>query len=295
MCAHPPDLPISDKSHYKKKIDLTEVPAKMVPSTIHAKCSPFNIDAYGEGSHVLYFLPEASVELDCYVQYGKKRATNAYEQQFIGLGHNFIDSNHRIQTVVARIIPILSASRGPTHAQVISENNDAMLGLLENERRIQNKLESKYNIDENGYSIDPFLEHGPSKVVLFGHTHPGLGCSFSSVDHRSNYSTPSAPIVTFVCDPIRKDMKAMVGVNCEEVKIIVCRPKSLNPTASSLYTAVPQNLTVENLRQRVSELASSLLQQAGVIGNFSCHHDWRGRTHMQFKIKYCPLKQVHKD
>lgn len=295
MCAYPPDLPMSGKSLHKKKIDLTEVPSKMVPSTIQTNCTPFDIEVYGDGSHVLYFLPEASVELNYYVQYGKKRASNAHEQQLIGLGHNFIDSNHRIQTVVTRIIPIFSASRGPTHAKVVSEENDAMLEVLENERKIQNQLESEYNTDENGHTIDPFLEYGPSKVVLFGHTHPDLGCFFSSVDHRSNYSTPSTPIVTFVCDPIRKDMKAMVGVGCESMKIIVCRPKSGTTATTSQRTTAHREFTVDELWQRVSAVANLLLQQAGVNGNFDCHHDWRGRTHMQFKVTYRPLKRSHRD
>lgn len=293
MC--PPDLPAAGKSLPKKKISLVEVPSKMVPSTIQANCAPFDVEAYSDGSHVLYFLPEACAELNHCVQFGKKRASNAHEQQFIGLGHDFIDSNHRIQTVVTRIIPIFSASRGPTHAKVISEGNDAMLEVLENERKIQNQLESEYNTDENGHTIDPFLEYGPSKVVLFGHTHPDLGCFFSSVDHRSNYSTPSTPIVTFVCDPIRKDMKAMIGVSCESMKIIVCRPKAIASTTTPQRTTAPREFTVDELWQRVSAVANLLLQQAGVNGNFDCHHDWRGRTHMQFKITYRPLKRQHRD
>lgn len=295
MCTSPPALPISGKTLPKKKTSLIEVPTKMVPSAIQTNCAPFEVETYGDGSHVLYILPEPYNELSYFVQYGKKRAANAHEQQFIGLGHDFVDTNRRIQTVVTRIIPIFSASRGPTHAKVVSEENDAMLDVLENERRIQNQLESEYNTDEHGHTIDPFLEYGPSKVVLFGHTHPDLGCFFSSVDHRSNYSTPSTPIVTFVCDPIRKDMKAMVGVNCESMKIIVCRPKTNTSATVSNRAPAPREFTVDELWQRVSSVANLLLQQAGVNGNFDCHHDWRGRTHMQFKVTYRPLKRSHKD
>ena len=291
MNQHPPDLPTSGKKQHRKPLALTEVPAGMVPSAIQANCAPFDIDTYGEGHHVLYIVPEAYREFSEYVKYGKKRPCNVYEQQYIGLGHNFIDTNRRIQSVVTKIIPIYSASRGPCHANAISENNDAMLDILDNERKIQNQLEAELNIDEDGYTIDPFLEYGPSKVILFGHTHPELSCFFSSVDHRSNYSTPTFPIVTFVCDPIQKDMKAMVGINCESMKIIVCRPKTELYPSTQQHAPASREFTLDELWQRASAAANLLLQQVGVNGSFDCYHDRRGRTHMQFKMIYRPLKR----
>lgn len=294
MNGAPPDLPISGKKIFKKPMDLVEVPTRMVPSTIQNNCMPFEVDTYGEGHHVLYIIPEAYCEFSEYIKYGRKRACNAHEQQYIGLGHDFIDHNGRIQTVVTRIIPIYSASRGPTHAKAISEGNDAVLDVLENERNIQNRLEAEYNTDENGYTIDPFLSYGPSKVVLFGHTHPNLGCFFSSVDHRSNYSTPTSPIVTFVCDPIRKEMKAMVGIGCEPMKIVVCRPKIAGTAPAAQRATAPREYSVEDLWQRVSTIANMLLQQAGVNGNFDCHRDRRGRTHMQFHIVHQPANKQHR-
>lgn len=291
MAVTPPALPVSGKSLCKKETMLTEVPSGMVSSTIVSRCAPFDREYYGEGFHMLHFLPEATSDLYHCVQYGKKRASNVHEQQFIGLGHDFIDDNHRIHMVVTRIIPIFSASRGPTHAKVISEGKDAMLDVLENERNIQNQLEAEYNVDEDGYTIDPFLQYGPSKVVLFGHTHPDLGCFFSSVDHRSNYSTPSTPIVTFVCDPIRKDMKAMVGIGCDSMKIIVCHPKSATAGRASQNTPGPRVFSIDDLWQRVSAVSNLLLVQTGVKGNFDCYRDWRGRIHMFFKITYTPPKK----
>lgn len=291
MSGNPPDLPTSGKKICRKPMDLTEVPARMVFSAIQANCTPFEVDTYGDGHHVLYIIPEAYREFSEYVKYGRKRACNAHELQYIGLGHSFIDSNGSIQPVVTRIIPIYSASRGPTHAKAISEGNDAILDVLENERNIQNQLESEYNTDENGYTIDPFLNYGPSKVVLFGHTHPDLGCFFSSVDHRSNYSTPSSPIVTFVCDPIRKDMKAMVGIGCEPMKIVACRPKLAISAPAAQHASAHREYSVEDLWQRISTIANMLLQQAGVNGNFDCHHDRHGRTYMQFHIMHQPSRK----
>lgn len=295
MCTSPPALPISSKACSPRKMSLPEVSAERIAATIKEKCAPFKCDLYGEGKHTLHIIPAACDELDAYVKYGKKHPSNVCEQQLVGMGHSFMDSNGGIQTVVTRIIPVCSASRGPTHAKVVSEGNDAMLDVLENERKLQNQLESTYNTDENGYTIDPFLGNGPSEVNLFGHTHPGLTCFFSSVDHGSNYSTPSKPIVTFVCDPILKDMKAMVGVKGEKMRVIAYRPKAALPTNTHQRISTPREFTVDELWQRVSAVANLLLQQAGVNGNFDCHHDWRGRTHMQFKVTYRPLKRTHKD
>lgn len=291
MKGNPPDLPSTGAKRHKKPMELIEVPVKMVPSEIKSNCAPFEEDTYGEGRHVLYIIPEAYYEFSEYVKYGRKRACNANEQQYIGLGHNFVDSNRSIYTVVTRIIPIYSASSGPTHAKAVSEENDTALDALEKERGIQNQLETMYNTDENGYTIDPFLNYGPSRVVLFGHTHPDLGCFFSSVDHRSNYSSPTFPIVTFVCDPIRKDMKAMVGVDCEPMKIVACRPQAPTSVAAVQRTPSLGECSIADLWQQTSFIVNMLLQQAGVNGSFDCRHDRRGRTHMQFHIVHQPSRK----
>ena len=294
MTTTPPALPASGKTLRKRETSLTKLSSGMVFSTISSLCTPFEIEFYGEGSHTLYFLPEASEDLYYCVQYGKKRASNVHEQQFIGLGHDFIDEHRNVHMVVTRIIPIFSASRGPTHAKVISEGNDAMLGVLENERKIQNQLEVEYNLDEDGYTIDPFLQYGPSKVILFGHTHPNLGCLFSPTDHRSNYSTPSKPIVTFVCDPIRKDMKAMVGTGCDSMKIMVCRHEHTESSPAPQISAVPRTMAIDELWQRISSLSNMLLLKNGVQGYFDCYRDWRNRTHMSFEIVYNPARKHSK-
>lgn len=287
MNGNPPELPASGRTTHQEAPRLARVPARHIPEMIRQHCAPCDVDQYGDGQHTLWFLPEAGAELDHVTGFGRKRASNAYELTYLGLGHRFVEDGGRIQTVVTRVLPIYSASRGPTHAQVVSEGNDAMLDILERERQIQNELEKIYNTDENGFAIDPFLDYGPSEVVLFGHTHPNLGCFFSPTDHRSNYSTPSAPMVTFVCDPIREDMKAMVGVKGENVRVMVCRPRvQTGPQRSP----APRPYTVEDLWRKVSGMANILLRQAGVKGSFDCYHDWRGNTHMEFNIVYRPLK-----
>lgn len=287
MTTSPPSLPAFGKKQRAKDTAATELCNEAVYTTIKSNCAPFDEERYSDGSHTLYFLPEAATELFHYLRYGKRRACNVYEQQFIGMGHDFIDKQGVICMVVSRIIPIFSPSRGPTHAKVISEGNDIMLEILENERRIQNELEVLYNVDEAGYTIDPLLGYGPSKVILFGHTHPDLSCFFSSVDHRSNYSTPTNPIVTFVCDPIRQDMKAMVGTGCDSMRIVVCRPRVIEDGAPEATT---ESLVCagDELWQQLGAISNLLLLRPGVRGSYDCYRDWKNRAHISLEVVYTP-------
>ena len=293
MNGNPPGLPASGRTAHKEPMRLPRVPKGHIQEIIRRYCAPCEPKQYGDGKHTLWFLNDAGAELEHITGFGRKRASNAYELTYLGLGHRFLEDGGLIQTVVTRVLPIYSASRGPTHAKVVSEGNDAMLEILERERQIQNELEKTYNTDENGFLVDPFLEYGPSEVVLFGHTHPGLGCFFSPTDHRSNYSTPTAPMMTFVCDPIQKDMKAMVGMDCEDVRVMVCRPRGQQEEPRRV-SAPARPCTVEDLWRKVSGLANMLLRQAGVKGSFDCYHDWKGNTHMEFNIVYRPARDKEK-
>lgn len=289
MQSSPPDLPAAGRQlAQQQQLSLRQVPARMVPNTIQRGCAPFECDCYGSGYHVLYILPEPAMELDQLVRFGKKRASNVYEQLFIGMGHRFVDENKKLLTVVTRILPICSPSRGPTHARAITQDNDTSLECLRQEQKIQNQLEGQYNRDEEGHLLDPFLdEYGPSEVVLYGHTHPNLGCFFSATDHRSNYSTPALPMVCFVCDPIRKDMKAMVGVDGEDMKVIVCRPKAASAPAPRQSTpAAPREYSVEDLWHRMSMISGLLLQKEGISGKLDCHQDRRGTVHMKLNLSF---------
>ncbi len=109
--SRPPALPISGKACSPRKMSFPEVSAERIATTIKEKCAPFKCDLYGEGKHTLHIIPAACDELDAYVKYGKKHPANVCEQQFVGMGHSFMDSNGGIQTVVTRIIPVCSASR----------------------------------------------------------------------------------------------------------------------------------------------------------------------------------------
>lgn len=284
MHTSPPDLP-GTTQEMQNSLRYPVSSVQEIISLIKQRCIPCKFECFQDGKHTVIILSEATDELESMLRYGKRRVVNCYEQHYLGLGHRFIDKDGNVITVISRFLYIYSASRGPTHAKVISEGNDAMLDILELEREIQNRLENRFNKDENGYLIDPTLKYGPSEVVLFGHSHPGFGVFFSPTDHGRNYSTPTSPIVTFVCDPIQKDMKAMVGVNGEDAKIIVCRQSSETAPAVEPLTSAPhREYSVPDLWQRVGTAANLLLQQAGVNGNFDCHRDRRGNTHMKFRI-----------
>jgi len=258
-----------------KKDTLPRISQSELEAAIRSSCAPHEEKRYGYGDHTLYILPEPMTELENWVRFGCKRTGNAYEQQFVGMGHTFLDENDRVLTVVSRIIPLMSVNRGPAHARMVSDGNDTMLEILSNERRIQNELEQQYNTDENGYAITPCLAFGPSTLVMVGHTHPDIGCSFSQTDHRSNYSTPKFPMVSFVCDPIREDMGAMVGMALAPMTVVCCRPK-------------PEKETTKTLWQQLSGLAGLLMQQPGVSGKLECFSDPRGRTHMRMFLTSRP-------
>lgn len=265
-------------SSCEKKDTLPRIRRGELETAIQGSCAPHEETIYGYGDHTLYLLPEPMTELENWVRFGCKRTGNAYEQQFVGMGHTFLDEHDKIITVVSRIVPLMSVNRGPAYARMVGDGNDTMLEILANERRIQNTLEQVYNTDENGYDITPFLDYGPSTLVMMGHTHPDIGCSFSRTDHRSNYSTPKFPMVSFVCDPIRKDMRAMAGIACEPMKVVCCQPK-------------PEKDTAEILCQQLSGLAGLLMQQPGVSGKLECFCDPRGRTHMRMFLTGRPGKE----
>lgn len=269
-------------SSQDKKPQLPRICVRELEASIRRSCAPHELKTYGHGEHTLYLLPEATIELENWVRFGCRRTSNAYEQQFMGMGHTFLDENDRIITVISRIIPVLSVSRGPAHAQMVSGDSNTMLSILSNERRIQNELEQRYNTDENGDVIDPCLDRGPSTLVALGHTHPDIGCSFSATDHRSNYSTPAFPMVSLVCDPIRRDMGAMVGTACEPMKVVVCRPKP---------AAAKDSDCVEALWQQLSALTGLLMGQPGVSGKLECFRDPGGRTHMRMFLTSRPDKR----
>ena len=226
-----PPLPPRERNGEKREFPRAE--RGQLLSRIRAGCRGVVFGAYGGGASSVIILPEAWEELRRMICFGQRAAVNCYEQQYQGMGHVFADEG-RTHVVVSHFLYIYSASRSPVHASVVeTERDGVMLDRLAAEREIYCRFEKRCNLMPDGRQKDPFLADGESETVLFGHTHPDLGCFFSPPDRRSGYATAAFPAVTFVCDPIRCDMKAMVGIHEEDAAVIVAAWKESGVPAGS--------------------------------------------------------------
>lgn len=291
----PPPLP---EAKPKETIDykLPVLPLKKIVQIIQKECAPAICHGYSNGKNTIVILPEAWDELSQMIYFGRRHAVNCYEQHYQGMGHFFIDADRNVTVVVTHFLYIYSASRGPTFAKVISGAEDTMLDRLANERAIYNKLESRCNTDQNGYKVDPFLRYGASEVVLFGHTHPSISCFFSETDRNSNYATPSCPICTFVCDPIGKDMKAMIGMDEQPAKVAVFQRAPANDEAKPTKETNKRKISPEN-QEMIAEFATqvgSVLKGLGAEVSCKTTRSWRGTLKIDFHMKCKPSKRVPK-
>jgi len=193
---------------------------------ITQKCGNTMLDRYGarnesENNDVVIFLPIATKELETMVYWGDTHPINRYEQIFEGIGHIFMDGNRRID-VISHLLYIYAAERTPVSACISNGTYNSVISRIEYEIGIYNKNELSCNVRKDGTVYDPFINADDlSRPVLYGHTHPGLGCFFSPPDRVSGFASPSLPAVTFVTDPIRRDMKAGVGIELRDAQILV--------------------------------------------------------------------------
>lgn len=250
---------------------------------IKTRCGPGVLQRFGKGRHKVIILPEAWEELAAIVRYGKRRAVNCYEQQLQAMGHIFLTDEKQVLVIISHFLFIYSASRGPSAAQVCKGGDDGFLERLANERRIFNELEQKFNRAENGVCLDPFLAAGgPSQVVAFCHTHPNLSCFFSPTDHANTYAADDFPAAALVIDPIRKDLKAMVGTKDEDAEVLVFMPRA---QASAAQNAAAQNEAADcDTVAELSRLCSSLLEQKGIEGRFRTFRRF-GKLYLRFSMK----------
>lgn len=292
----PPPLP-GEKPRETIQYKIPALSLKKIVQIIQHECTPAFCEGYGNGTNTIVILPEAWDELSQMIYFGKRRAVNSYEQHYQGMGHFFMDpSNQSITVVVSHFLYIYSANRGPTFAKVISGAEDTMLDRLANERDIYNKLELQCNEDENGYKVDPFLPYGSSEVVLFGHTHPAISCFFSETDRHSNYATPTCPICSFVCDPIGKDMKAMIGMDELPAKVAVFqRSERIEKEVPNKEKAYRKNLPEkqEMIVELITQIGNAL---RGLGAEVSCKttRNWRGVLKINFRMRCKPSKQRQK-
>lgn len=189
---------------------------------IKRKCIPCDIEYYGDrkAKDTVIILPEAEEELCFITGWGKRTPNNFFELMYQGCGHIFRSKDTNI-VIITHFIYIPAEKRTATSAQIGADY--MFYKRLEEEREIYKTYEKEFNTI-NGYEVDPFLkDYGNSRLVLLGHTHPNnLPVFFSEPDRASSIAAKNFPAVTFVLNPHRKLMKAMVGES-EDVKIVVCR------------------------------------------------------------------------
>ena len=254
------------------KHTLPVLDADTVSNTILKKCGPCNKKVYGNGIHNVFVLPEAYAELENMICFGKARSVNKYEQQYQGLGYLFQDPDGRVNAVITHFIYVYSVSRGELFAKVC-EKDTSMLDVLKNERDIYRKFEAEFNdYDGTGkYEINPFLEYGNSRLVLNGHTHPRLGCFFSGPDRISSYATDGFPAVTMVCDPIKEDIKVMVGFD-EDTKVTVfsyADEKENNDTVSKIKELFETLCNIKGMKGKL-RLGCGKGEKFTLSLNFTC-------------------------
>lgn len=217
----PPPLPCDPRGKVDKKVKKMPVfSIKDVFSQIKDKCDATKAQKFGSGNHYVVILPEAWEELKSMIGWGKKTPTNAYEQLYQGMGHYFCNVDGNYILIVSHFLYIYAAHRSPTSACISNGEYDSMMRRIEYEREVFCGNEVRYNRTSTGKVFNPWADHG-SEVDIYGHTHPDIGVFFSSDDKGSGYATPTKPAAIFVADPIRKQLKARVGINQEEAQVVV--------------------------------------------------------------------------
>lgn len=220
----PPALPKDDR--IRERRIFPQIGLEKVLDMIEKKCGNIDHEEYGdvksENDHdVVIFLPMATREFKNMVYWGEVHPINRCEQLYQGMGHIVFDGTRRI-IIISHFLYLYAAERTPVSAALNNGKADLFLERVELEREIYRKYEKKCNKRKDGFEYDPIVEvTGPSVAVLYGHTHPGIGTFFSPPDKVSGFATPNLPAVTFVADPIRREMKAGVGIELRDARIIV--------------------------------------------------------------------------
>ena len=296
----PPELPRAPHIKEKRVIPLKTVGS--VIEEIEKKCGHVCVERYGpiKGSadtDVLIILPQAAKELKTMIYWGEKHPVNVYEQIYQGMGHLFVDGIKRI-IVISHFLYIYAAERTRTSACIHNGTYDSIMQRIEYERSIYNKNEVDYNRTKDGFVFDPFVErYGISEAILYGHTHPDLGCFFSGPDRKSGFATEDFPAVTFVADPIRKDMKAGVGRELRDAQILVYSYEDKRSDAGD-KTERKSSQGQKRASDYVNDIGSAynkLMNSAnGIQGNYRAYTTRFGRQKINMKVSIKPLKEDRK-
>ncbi len=281
----PPHI-LSTHEHIKQ-IDLLEF-----LQTIKSECGLSSFRAFGHGPHVVIVLPDAKEEIYTYFKVGKGyRAVNKDEQQADLYGHVFSYKKDKYVFLLTRAAYIYPAQRQRTFVATSKENEDDFMAYrLRLEQAVVNRNEVQCNRDEKGNVIDIGVEHyGPSERVGQIHTHPDLGCFFSSTDIISNESTSQVPYAYLVCDPIRNDFLAMVGKNCEPARILFFESTEYSKSQASDFCINTCERSKSISISQVASICRDFLKNPGVHGKFRMFYDSQRRAHMKFHVRFvCP-------
>lgn len=220
----PPPLPANNR--IKERRVFPEITLDKAVRLISKKCGDIAVERFGVKKRdaevdALIILPMADKELKTMIYWGEKHPINKDEQVYQGIGHYFMEGDRRI-IIVSHFLYIYAAERSPVSASIIKGEYDSIMSRVEYEREVYRKNEKACNLRPDGTVFDPFVElAGLSEPVLYGHTHPNLGCFFSQPDRTSGFATQDIPAAIFVADPIRKDMKAGIGIDIRDAQILV--------------------------------------------------------------------------
>lgn len=305
----PPALP-HNPIVYEKRV-FPEIKLQTVLEMISKQCAKSTVERFGTcknyeqgAADVVIFLPRATSEFYNMVYWNERHPINVLEQLYQGMGHVFMDGKRRI-IIISHFLYVYAANRTSVSAGVLGDKVDSMMDRLEYERSIYVSNEKKCNKKKDGTVYDPFIDYGPSEAVLWGHTHPNLGVFFSPPDRVSGFATPDFPAVTFVADPIRKEMKAGVGIELSDAAILAySEAKPLNNSPVITAKEKPLDvLTVKSTKDERKELLCQLSQNANVLltptygatGKYQSYTTIKGIQKVELKLTIKPEKNATKN
>ena len=261
-------------------------------------CGKTVLNEYGTKNNngdILIILPMAARELYTMLYWGDYHPINRDEQLYEGIGHIFIDGDRRI-VVVSHFMYIYAAERTPTSARIMKDGVfNSVMSRIEYEVNIYRQNEIKYNVLKDGILLNPFLDiAGSSRPVLYGHTHPNLGCFFSPDDKVSGFASQTFPAVTFVADPIRKEMKAGVGMELKDAKILVY--SYVDDSKSNIKDKTIRGSQIDKAYHLISEICddcNELLNPLyGANGKFISYTTITGAQKIKMTMTWKPGKGV---
>ena len=164
----PPPLPVDNRKREIRRFPSLSKDEAM--KIIHDKCPAINTERYGYGTDKVIFLPNATNKLLSIVDWGMKTPNNRYEQIYQGMGHIFVNDDHRVM-IISHVLYIYAAERSPVSARIFNGPFDSIMERIEYDRDVYIQNEKGCNSAGKGKVYDPFIEYGPSEVVMYGHTH----------------------------------------------------------------------------------------------------------------------------